>query len=53
MEIINTVHEQEGRKHQDSGVTEQDIKDHLNGLGYNTKSYDYKGYWILIGEKAK
>ncbi len=53
MEIVNTVHEEEGRKHEDSGVTGKDIRDYLDALEYNTKSYDYKGYWIVIGEKAK
>jgi SAM-dependent methyltransferase len=52
-EIINEVHDEEGRKHEDFGVEEKDIFSFLVELGYNAKNIEEKYYWILIAEKNK
>jgi len=53
MEIIGSVHGQEGRTHEDSGVSRGRVYSYLNGLGYKTERYDEDHHWILIAKKAK
>ncbi len=51
MKIIDSVHKQEGRTHEDSGVTKDCVYSCLKDLGYEIKSYDDRYHWILIAEK--
>lgn len=51
MEIINSVHKKEGRKHEDSGVTKDYVYSYYKGLGYEIKDYKDRYHWVLIAEK--
>ena len=52
MEIVNAVHKQEGRVHENSNVTKNSIFSHFRSLGYEVKDYGDKCHWILIGKKC-
>lgn len=51
MEIVNAVHRQEGRVHENSDVTKDSIYSYFRGHGYEVKDYGDKCYWVLIGRK--
>ena len=51
MEIIDSVHKQEGNVHEDSGVTRDYVYSYFHGLGYAFKSLEDKCHWFLIAEK--
>lgn len=51
MEIVNCVHKEEGRIHEDSGVNKDYVYSYFNGLGYEIKEYDEKCHWLLIVKK--
>jgi ubiquinone/menaquinone biosynthesis C-methylase UbiE len=51
MEIINSVHEREGRTHEDSGVTKDYIHSYYKSLGYEIKEYKDRHHWALIARK--
>jgi len=51
MEIVNAVHKQEGRMHEDSGIGKDRIRSYFYGLGYEIKDYEEKCHWILIAKK--
>jgi ubiquinone/menaquinone biosynthesis C-methylase UbiE len=53
MEIVNLVHKQEGRIHQDSGVGRDIVYSYFKRLGYGIKSYDEECHWLLIINKSK
>jgi len=51
MEIVNFVHKQEGRIHQDSGVSRDYISSYLYKLGYEISNYEEEHHWVLIAAK--
>jgi len=51
MEIVGSVHKQEGRMHEDSGVGKKYAYSYFHGLGYEINSCEDKCHWALIGEK--
>jgi len=51
MEIINSVHREEGRVHENSGVSKDYVYSHFKGLGYGIKEYHEKNHWLLIARK--
>lgn len=51
MEIIDSVHKEEGRIHIDCGITKDYVYSYFHGLGYELKSYEDRCHWALIGEK--
>ena len=51
MEIVDAVHKQEGRVHENSNVTKDSIYSYFRGLGYEFKDYGDKCHWVLIGKK--
>ena len=51
MEMVNTVHREEGRVHEDSGVSEEYARSYFRGLGYKIESYGDRYHWALIAEK--
>ena len=51
MGIVNAVHKQEGRIHEDYGVSKDYIYSYFHGLGYEIESYKEKHHWLLIGKK--
>lgn len=51
MKIINSVHKNEGRTHEDSGVTKEHSYFYFNKLGYNITEPKNRYHWILIAEK--
>ena len=52
MEIVNTMHKQEGRVHESSGVTRDSIYSYFHGLGYEIKDYEDKCHWLLVAKKV-
>lgn len=51
MEIVNSIHKQEGRTHKDSGIRGDYVYSYFHGLGYEIKKYADEHHWILIGKK--
>ncbi len=51
MEIVNTVHKEEGYVHKNSNVTKDSVYSYFSGLGYEIKDYEDKCHWVLIGKK--
>jgi ubiquinone/menaquinone biosynthesis C-methylase UbiE len=51
MEIVNTVHKQENRVHENSGITKDNIYSYFQKLGYEIKDYEEKCHWLLIAKK--
>jgi len=51
MEIVNTVHKQEGRLHENSGITRDIVYFYFRKLGYEIKSFEDKCHWLLIAKK--
>lgn len=51
MEIVNAVHEQEGRMHENSNVTKNTVYSYFQGLGYDIEKYENQCHWLLIGRK--
>jgi len=49
--IVNSVHKEEGRTHEDSGVSKDYVYSYFHRLGYEIKSYEDRCHWLLIGEK--
>ena len=52
MEIVNAVHKQEGRVHENSNVTKDSIYSYFRGLGYELKNCGDECHWVLIGKKS-
>jgi hypothetical protein len=51
MEIVNAVHKKEGRVHENSNITKDNIYIYFRGLGYEIKDYEDECHWLLIGRK--
>ena len=51
MEIVNSVHKEEGRVHIDCGVTKDYVYSYFHRLGYDIKSYEDSCHWLLIVRK--
>ena len=51
MEIIDSVHKEEGNVHEDSGVNKNYVYSYFHGLGYEIKSFEDRCHWFLIAEK--
>lgn len=51
MEIVNGVHKEEGRMHEDSGISKNYVYSYFYGLGYEIKDYEDRCHWILIAKK--
>jgi len=51
MEIVNSVHKEEGRIHIDCDVSKDYVYSYFHGLGYEIKNYEDRCHWILIAEK--
>lgn len=53
MEIVNLVHREEGRIHEDSGIGRDLIYSYFKRLGYGIESYNEENHWLLIINKSK
>jgi ubiquinone/menaquinone biosynthesis C-methylase UbiE len=53
MEIVNLVHREEGRIHEDSGIGRDLVYSYFERLGYGIESYDEECHWLLIINKSK
>ena len=51
MAIISFVHKEEGRMHEDSGVSRDYVYSYFHVLGYEIKSYEDRHHWVLIAKK--
>ncbi len=51
MGLVNSVHQQESRTHEDSGIGQDISHNYFYGLGYKVKSYEEEYHWVLIAEK--
>ncbi len=51
MEVVNSIHKQEGRIHQDSGISRDHISSYLCKLGYEIRNYEEEYHWVLIAAK--
>lgn len=51
MKIIDGVHRNEGRAHENSGISNDCISSYFKSLGYKIEDYKEKHHWILVGEK--
>ena len=51
MKIVSSVHKEEGRVHQDSGVSKDYVYSYFHSLGYEIKKYEDRCHWVLIGKK--
>jgi ubiquinone/menaquinone biosynthesis C-methylase UbiE len=51
MEIVNLVHRQEGRIHQDSGIGRDLVYSYFKHLGFGIESYYEECHWLLIVNK--
>ena len=52
MDIVGTVHKEEGRIHEDCSTEMDYIRSYFRGLGYDIKNFDDRCHWILIGRKS-
>ena len=51
MKIIESVHRQEGRVHENKSVTQNYVHSYFHDLGYDLKNFDNRCHWIIIGKK--
>ena len=51
MRIIESVHRQEGRVHENKNVTQNYVHSYFHDLGYDLKNFDNRYHWIVIGKK--
>ena len=51
MKIIESVHKQEGRLHENKAVTQSYVRSYFHDLGYDLKNFDNRYHWIVIGKK--
>lgn len=51
MAIINAVHAEEGRVHENSGVSADQVYSYFCKLGYGIEKHNDSCYWALIAEK--
>jgi len=51
MEIVNSVHKEEGRIHIDCGVSKDYVYSYFHGLGYEIERCEDRCHWVLISEK--
>ena len=51
MRIVDLVHGDEGNKHENSFVGEDEAKNWLDSNGYKVKSYEDACHWVLIAHK--
>ena len=51
MEVVETVHREEGRVHGNSNTAKGNIDSYFRGLGYELNDYDDEYHWVLIGKK--
>ena len=51
LKIVGSVHKQEGRIHEDVGVSKKHIYSYFHRLGYDVKSAEDKHHWVLIAKK--
>jgi ubiquinone/menaquinone biosynthesis C-methylase UbiE len=51
MAIVNSVHRQEGRVHEDSDVQKDSVYDYFERLGYEVQDYQHKHHWLLIAKR--
>ena len=51
MGIVDAVHRNEGRAHENSNVTKKRVFSFFNSLGYEIRDYEGKYNWVLICKK--
>jgi len=51
MEIIDAMHREEGRVHENSNVARDDVCSFFRSAGYKVDDYDDDYHWLLIGRK--
>ena len=51
MNIVNTVHKEEGRVHEDSGVTKDHVLSYFRKLDYEIDDFESKCHWVLFIKK--
>jgi ubiquinone/menaquinone biosynthesis C-methylase UbiE len=53
MKIVDCVHREEGRIHQDSGIGRDLVYSYFKHLGYVIESYNEECHWLLVISKSK
>ena len=53
MKIVEGVHKQEGRVHENAGVSEDYVHSYFHSLGYEIKRYQDMCHWIIITKMDK
>ncbi|MCK4852278.1 MAG: class I SAM-dependent methyltransferase [Candidatus Omnitrophica bacterium] len=51
LEVVGSVHTEEGRVHESSGVTQEQVYSCLHDMGYEIEPYDERHHWVLIARK--
>ena len=51
MGIVNGVHRDEGRVHENFGISRDYVYSYLQKSGYKIKKYEEQFHWVLISEK--
>lgn len=51
MKIVEGVHKQEGRVHENAGVSKDYVYSYFHGLGYEIRHYRDICHWIIIAKK--
>ena len=51
MKVIDSVHQKEGRTHEDSGVSKDDVCSYFQGLDYTIRGYEDSCHWLLIAQE--
>jgi len=52
MRMVDSVHESEGRVHENSGIGEKSVEAYFSGLGYDIRAYEHPFHWILVADKG-
>ncbi|MFC2060974.1 class I SAM-dependent methyltransferase [Elusimicrobiota bacterium] len=52
MEIVDGVHKEEGRVHENFGISEEETCAFFDKSGYQIKKYDEICHWILVASKS-
>ena len=50
--IVNAVHNEEGRLHEDEDVTKDSVRAYFSGFGYEIRGYGDRCHWVLVGKKS-
>ena len=51
MKIVNSVHKEEGRIHEDFSVSKEYVYSYFHSLGYDLECYEDSYHWLIIAKK--